>query len=127
MAQPEFIERRRVDATGAITGLEADKEREVLLVRLPDFATLQRQAEEEAERLARDLDLDPARARSLVHDAAEGAKQAAERAAEAWQRLSAARMVAQESAEEKEALRDVAVAAKQGGSDWGPTPATHAP
>lgn len=116
-----IIARRRVDATGAITGLDAARDREVFVVRLPDLDEVQRKAEDEAERMARDLDLDPVKARNLVHDAAEAARKGAERMAATWDRLTAGDAVARESAEEKEALSDVAVAARRGGADWTPS------
>lgn len=117
-----YVERRRVDDTGTITGLDPARGRDILLIRLPDLDEVQRQAEADAERIARDLNWDPEKARGLVRGTADGARSLAEAAERAWNRLTSPLDVAKEEREEKEALRDVARAARRGDADWTATP-----
>lgn len=120
-----MVEKHRVSDDGTLSGLSAHKGEEVLLLRIPrvDEARVDawvRRMEDEAEAIARKLDMDPARARTLVHDTAEGAKGVAAKAAEVMNRLASPITVARESAAERQAISDVAVAAQKPEGHWEP-------
>lgn len=90
---PPMLDVRHVDPQGRIQGLDAWKNRDLVLLHVPGwdrkrFEAGARQLEEQAAKLARQFDLDEQQARSFVRSTTQGAMDTLRGAVEAFNRLS---------------------------------------